>query len=75
MIKARPKYPMDLYGNIYIHNIQNAVVICLMIPTIFPFDTASRVDNVRPTSGYFFMLNPASKGNTAGMIRQITTAF
>ena len=37
MIKARPKYPTDLYGNIYIDNIQNAVVICLIIPT-FPFD-------------------------------------
>jgi hypothetical protein len=38
MIKARPKYPTDLYGNIYIDNIQKAVVICLIIPTIFPFD-------------------------------------
>ena len=54
MIKARPKYPMELFGNIYIDNIQKAVVICLMIPTIFPFDTASRVDNVRHTSGYFY---------------------
>jgi hypothetical protein len=31
-------YPTDLYGNIYIDNIQKAVVICLIIPTIFPFD-------------------------------------
>jgi hypothetical protein len=38
MIKARPKYPTDLYGNIFIDNIQKAVVICLIIPTIFPFD-------------------------------------
>ena len=38
MITARPKYPMDLYCNIYIDNIQKAVVICLIIPTIFPFD-------------------------------------
>jgi hypothetical protein len=32
MIKARPKYPTDLYGTIYIDNIQKAVVICLIIP-------------------------------------------
>ena len=28
----------NLYGTIYIDNIQKAVVICLIIPTIFPFD-------------------------------------
>ena len=39
MIKARPKYPTDLYGNIYIDNIQKAVVICLIIPTTSPFHT------------------------------------
>jgi hypothetical protein len=55
MIKARPKYPTDLYGTIYINNIQKAVVICLIIPTTFPFDAGSRVDNVRHTSGYFFL--------------------
>jgi hypothetical protein len=60
MIKARPKYPTDLYGTIYIDNIQKAVVIC---------------HNVRHTSRYFFMLDPASKGNIVGMIRQMTTAF
>ena len=38
MIKARPKYPTDLYGTIYINNIQKAVVICLIISTAFPFD-------------------------------------
>jgi hypothetical protein len=38
MIKARPKYPMDLYGTNYIDNIQKAVVICLINPKIFPFD-------------------------------------
>jgi hypothetical protein len=53
MIKARPKYPTDLYGTIYIDNIQKSVVICLIIPT-FPFDAGSRVDNVRHTYGYFF---------------------
>jgi hypothetical protein len=42
MIKARPKYPTDLYGNIYI-------------------DAGSRVDNVRHTSGYFFMLDQHQK--------------
>ena len=62
MIKARPKYFTDLYGTIYIDNIQKAVVICLIIPTTFPFDAGSRVDNVRHTSRYFFMLDPASKG-------------
>ena len=35
MNKARPKYPTDLNGNIYIDNIQKAVVICLIIPTKF----------------------------------------
>ena len=43
----------DLYGTIYIDNIQKAVVICLIIPTTFPFDAGSMVDNVRHTSGYF----------------------
>ena len=75
MIKARSKYPTDLYDNIYIDNIQKAVVICLIIPTIFPFDAGSRVDNVRHTSGYFFMPDPASKGNVVGIIRQMTTTF
>ena len=41
MIKARPKYPTDLYDNIYIDNIKKAVVICLIIPTTFPFDAGS----------------------------------
>jgi hypothetical protein len=44
MSKARPKYPTDLYGTIYIYDIQKAVVICLIIPTTFPFDAGSRVD-------------------------------
>ena len=51
--KARPKYLADLYGTIYIDNIQKAVVICLIIPTTFSFDAGTRVDNVRHTSGYF----------------------
>ena len=38
MIKARPKYSTNLYGTIYIDNIQKAVVIFLIISTIFPFD-------------------------------------
>jgi hypothetical protein len=53
-------YPTDLYGTIYINNIQKAVVICLIISTTFPFDAGSSVDNVHHTSGYFFMLDPAS---------------
>jgi hypothetical protein len=44
MIKAKPKYPTDLHGTIYIDNIQKAVVICLIIPTTFPFDAGSKVD-------------------------------
>jgi hypothetical protein len=59
----------------YIDNIQKAVVICLIIPTTFPFDAGSRVDNVRHIFGYFFMLDPASTGNIVGTIRQMTTAF
>ena len=47
MIKARPKYPTDFYGTIYINNIQKGVVICLIIPTIFPFDTISSITNTR----------------------------
>jgi hypothetical protein len=39
MIKAKPKYATVLYGTIYIDNIQKAVVICLIIPTIFPFSS------------------------------------
>ena len=38
MIKARPKYPTDLYGTIYIDNNQKSFVICLIILTTFPFD-------------------------------------
>jgi hypothetical protein len=38
MVTARPKYPTDFYGTIYIDHIQKAVVICLIIPTIFPVD-------------------------------------
>jgi hypothetical protein len=34
MIKARPKYPRDLYDNIYIDNIQKVVVIFLIISSI-----------------------------------------
>ena len=41
--KARPKYSTDLYDTIYIDNIQKAVVICLIIPTIFPFDAGSSI--------------------------------
>ena len=46
MIKARPKYPTDLYATIYIDNIQKAVVICLIIPTIFPFDAISSIKQI-----------------------------
>ena len=75
MIKPDQTTPTDLYGTIYIDNIQKAVVICLIIPTIFPVDAGSRVDNVRHTSGYILMLDSASKGYIVGMIRQMTTAF
>ena len=38
MIKARQNYRTHLYGNIYIDNIQKAVVICLIISTTYPFN-------------------------------------
>ena len=63
--KSQTKVPYGLVCTIYIDNIQKAVIICLIIST-FPFDAGSRVDNVRHTSGYFFMLDPASKGNIVG---------
>ena len=37
----KKKYPTELYGNNYIDNIKKAVVICLIIPTIFPVDAGS----------------------------------
>ena len=46
MIKASSKYPTDLYGTIYIDNIQKAVVICLIIPTIFPFDAGFSIKKI-----------------------------
>jgi hypothetical protein len=70
-------YPTDLYGTIYINNIQKAVVICLIISTTFPFDAGSSVDNVHHTYPGIFLcwIQQASKGNIVRMIRQITTAF
>jgi hypothetical protein len=54
-------YPTDLYDNIYIDNIQKAVVICLIILTTFPdllmLDPAWRQRNV------LFFEDSASKGN------------
>jgi hypothetical protein len=47
MVKARPKYPTDLHGTIYIDNIQTAVVICLIIQTLFPFDVGSSIKHTR----------------------------
>jgi hypothetical protein len=38
MINARPMYRTDLYGIMYIDNIQKAVVICLIISTTYPLD-------------------------------------
>ena len=57
MIKARPKFPTDLYGNIYIDNIQKAVVICLIIPTTFPFDVGSSMTSEK----YIIFEDPASR--------------
>ena len=59
MIKARPKYPTDLYDNICVDNIQKAVVICLIIPTTFPFDAGSSVTSEK----CIIFEDPASKGN------------
>jgi hypothetical protein len=75
MIKARLKYPMDLHGTIYTDNIQKAVVICLIIPTIFPFDAISSIKKYRDVWCTLSTLDPASKGNVVRMIRQMTTAF
>ena len=47
------------------------VVICLIIPTTFPFDPGS---SVRSEKCIVFG-DPASKGNVVSMIRQMTTAF
>ena len=73
MIKARPNYSTDLYGTIYIDNIQKTVVICLIIPTIFPFDAISSIKNTRMYD--VSTLDPASKGNVVGMIRQMDSCF
>ena len=74
MIKTRPKYPTDLYGTIYIDNIQNAVVISLIISTIFPFDAGS---SIRKTRMCDVRCPPCiqNQGNVVGMIRQMSTAF
>jgi len=62
MIKARPKYPTDLHGTIYIDNIQKPVVICLIIPTTFRFDAGSnggqRTSYIRV---YFFYAGSSMK--------------
>ena len=42
--KSQTKVAYDLYGTIYIDNIQKAVVICLIIPTIFSFDAISSIN-------------------------------
>ena len=63
MIKARSKYPMDLYGTIYINNIQKAVVICLIIPTIFPFDVGSSIKKIPRCMTY--VVHPDTIGYTA----------
>jgi hypothetical protein len=70
-------YPTDLYGTIYINNIQKAVVICLIISTIFPFDAFDPVWTTYIIHPGIFLcwIQQASKGNIVRMIRQITTAF
>ena len=66
---------MDLYGTIYINNIKKAVVICLIIPTTFPFDAISSIKKYPDVGRTLSTLDPTSKGNVVGMIRQMTTAF
>ena len=44
--QTRPKYPTELHGNIYIDNIQKAVIICLIISTKFPFDTGPSIKKI-----------------------------
>ena len=58
MIKPRPKYPMDLYGTIYIDNIQKAVVICLLIPTKFAFDSRPTIKKISGCVAY--VVHPGS---------------
>jgi hypothetical protein len=70
MNKARPKYPTNLNGNIYIDNIQKAVVMCLIISTIFPFDVGSSIKKYPDVWRTLSTLDPV-----VGMIRQMTTAF
>ena len=53
--------PTDLYGNIYIDNIQKAVVICLIIPTKFPFDAGSSIKNILGCMTY--VVNPDLTNN------------
>jgi hypothetical protein len=71
MFKTRPNYLTDLYGNIYIDNIQKAVVICLINTTIFPFDVGSNIKQYPDVWRTLSTLDPVSKGNIVGMIRQM----
>ena len=79
MIKARPKYPTELYGNNYIDKIQKAVVICLIIPPTFPVDAAGGQHQQEMLSEWLDkwqqLFESASTGKVVGMIRQMTTAF
>ena len=75
MIKARPKCPTDLYGTIYIENIQRAVLICLIIPTMFPFVAGTNIKKYPNVWRTMSTLDPASKGNVVLMNRQMTTYF
>jgi hypothetical protein len=40
--QTKVPYRLVMYGTFYIDNIQKAVIICLIIPTIFPSDFGSR---------------------------------
>jgi hypothetical protein len=75
MIKTRPKYPTDLYGNIYIDYIHKAVVICLIIPAVFPFDAGFSIKKYPDVGRTLSTQDAVSKGNIVGIIRQMTTAF
>ena len=68
--KRQTKVPYGLvWYTIYIDNIQKAVVICLIIPTKFPFDAISSITRYPDVWRTLSTLDPASQGNvTSGLI-------
>ena len=61
--------------SLYRDPIQKAVVICLIIPTIFSFDAGSSIKKIPECMTYVVHPGSSIKRNVVGMIRQMTTAF